>query len=119
MKYNQHRYFLVSGILFLFLILYIELVTITASIAQLLDFLDDGRWFSSLVKYVPLSKIVIIGTLLLIAIVFAAYAITRNDQVQHRTSSKFDKPIFKKHGYTNDTDVITATTTEQERITDL
>jgi len=79
MKYNQHRYFLVSGILFLFLILYIELVTITASIAQLLDFLDDGRWFSSLVKYVPLSKIVIIGTLLLIAIVFAAYAITRND----------------------------------------
>ena len=71
--------FLVSGILFLFLILYIELVTRTASIAQLLDFLDDGRWFSSLVKYVPLSKIVIIGTLLLIAIVFAAYAITRND----------------------------------------
>lgn len=79
MKHNRHGYFLVSGILLLFLVLYVELVTITASVAQVLDFLDDGRWFSSLAKYVPLSKMVIIGALLLIAIVFAIYAATRND----------------------------------------
>lgn len=78
-QFYQHRYFLVSGILFLFLVLYVELVTITASIAQVLDFLDDGRWCSSLAKYVPLSKMIIIGALLLIAIVFAAYATIRND----------------------------------------
>ena len=78
-QFYQHRYFLVSGILFLFIVLYVELVTITASIAQVLDFLDDGRWCSSLAKYVPLSKMIIIGALLLIAIVFAAYATIRND----------------------------------------